>query len=56
MKRKKANWLGHIFCRNCLLKHVMERKIERRIEVSGRRGRYVNSYWMNLRKREDTGN
>jgi hypothetical protein len=24
--------------------------------VSGRRGRYVNSYWMNLRKREDTGN
>ena len=25
--------------RNCLLKHVIERKIEERIEVTGRRGR-----------------
>jgi hypothetical protein len=26
-------------CRNCLLKHVIEGKIEGRIEVMGRRGR-----------------
>jgi hypothetical protein len=25
---KKANWIGHIFCRNCLLKHVIEGKME----------------------------
>ena len=28
IKRRKANWIGHILRRNCLLKHVIERKIE----------------------------
>ena len=28
VKRRKANWIGHILCRNCLLKHVIEVKIE----------------------------
>jgi hypothetical protein len=23
IKRKKANWIGHILCRNCFLKHVI---------------------------------
>jgi len=31
--KKKANWIGHILSRNCLLKHVIEGKIE----VMGRR-------------------
>jgi hypothetical protein len=35
----KANWIGHILHRNCLLKYVTERKIEGRLEVTGRRGR-----------------
>jgi hypothetical protein len=35
----KANWIGHILLRNCLLKHVIERKIEEMTEVSGRLGR-----------------
>jgi hypothetical protein len=39
IKRSKANFSGHISCRNCLLKHVIEGKIEGRIEVTGRRGR-----------------
>jgi hypothetical protein len=39
IKRRKDNWIGHILRRNCLLKHVIERKIEGRIEVTGRRGR-----------------
>jgi hypothetical protein len=30
-KKKKANWIGHILRRNCLLKHVIEGKIEGRI-------------------------
>jgi hypothetical protein len=39
IKRRKANWIGHILCRNCLLKHVIEGKLEGRIEVTGRQGR-----------------
>jgi hypothetical protein len=39
VKRRKANWIGHILRRNCLLKHVIEGKIEARIEVTERRGR-----------------
>ena len=26
MKRRKANWIGHILRRNCFLKHVKGRK------------------------------
>jgi hypothetical protein len=39
IKRRKANWIGHILRRKCLLKHVIEGKIEGRIEVTGRRVR-----------------
>jgi hypothetical protein len=39
IKRRKANWIGHILRRNCILKHVIEGKIEGRTEVRGRRGR-----------------
>jgi hypothetical protein len=39
IKRRKANWIGHILRRNCLLKHVTKGKIEERIKVTGRRGR-----------------
>jgi hypothetical protein len=27
IKRRKANWIGHILRRKCLLKHVIERKL-----------------------------
>jgi hypothetical protein len=36
IKRRKANWIGHILRRNCFLKHVIEGKLEVR---TGRRGR-----------------
>jgi hypothetical protein len=39
IKRRKANWICHILCRNCLLKHVIEGELEGRIEMTGRRGR-----------------
>ena len=39
VKRRKANWIGHIWRGNCLLKHVIEGKKEGRIEAKGRRGR-----------------
>jgi hypothetical protein len=38
IKRRKANWIGHILRRNCLLKHVIEGKLKGRIDVTGRRG------------------
>ena len=33
IKRSKANWIGHVFLRNCLLKHAIEGKIEGNKEV-----------------------
>jgi hypothetical protein len=32
----KANWIGQILLRNCLLRQVIERKIKGGIEVTGR--------------------
>jgi hypothetical protein len=42
IKRRKANWFGHIMHGNCFLKLVIEGKVEGRIEVTGRRGRRTN--------------
>jgi hypothetical protein len=39
IKRRKANWIGCILHRNCLVEHVIEGKIEGRVEVTGRRRR-----------------
>jgi hypothetical protein len=39
IKRRNANWVGHILHRNDLLKHVMEGKIDEMIDVRGTRGR-----------------
>ena len=39
MRKQKANWIGHILRRNCLLQQVIEGKIKGKIEVTRRRGR-----------------
>jgi ribosomal 50S subunit-associated protein YjgA (DUF615 family) len=39
IRRRKANWIGHILRRNCLLTEVIEGKIKGQIEVTRRRGR-----------------
>jgi len=39
INRRRAAWIGDILRRYCLLKHVIEGKLERRIKVIGRRGR-----------------
>jgi hypothetical protein len=36
---RMANWIVHILCRNCFLKHVIEGKMGGRIKVTGRRER-----------------
>jgi hypothetical protein len=50
IKRRKANWIGHILRRNCLLKRVIEGKIEGRMEVMGRRGRRCTQLLNDLRE------
>jgi hypothetical protein len=37
--KRKANWIGHILRRNCLLQQVIEGKIKGGIGVRGRQGR-----------------
>jgi hypothetical protein len=36
IKIRKANWIGHILCSNCQLKHITEGRKDGRIEVRGR--------------------
>ena len=38
-RKRKANWIGHILRRKCLLKQVIEGKIKGEMEVARRRGR-----------------
>ena len=39
IRKRKANWIGHILRRNCLLQQVIEGKIKGQIEVRIRRER-----------------
>jgi hypothetical protein len=39
IRKQKANWIGHILRRKCLLEHVIEVKIKGQMEVTRRRGR-----------------
>jgi hypothetical protein len=34
IRKRKANWIGHILHRNCLLQQVIEGKIKGQIEVT----------------------
>jgi len=36
ISKQKANWIGHILCRNSLLQRDIEGKIKGEIEVTGR--------------------
>jgi hypothetical protein len=48
---RKANWIDHILCRNCLLQRVIEGKIKGGIEVTGRRGRRRRKLLDDLKER-----
>jgi hypothetical protein len=54
VKRRKANSIGHILRRNCLINNGIEGKLKGKIYVRGRRVGDVSSYWMNLRRQEVT--
>jgi hypothetical protein len=51
ISKRKANWIGHILCRNCLLQQVSEGKIKGGIEVTGRRGRRRRKLLDDLKER-----
>jgi hypothetical protein len=54
ISKRKANWIGHILRRNCLLQRVTEGKIKEGTEVTGRQGRRRRKLLDDLRKGEDT--
>ena len=39
IRKRKANWIGHILRRNCLIRQVIEGRIKGEMEVTRRRGR-----------------
>ena len=51
IRKRKANWIGHILRRNCLLQRVIEGKIKGGIEVKGRRGRKRRKLLDDLKER-----
>jgi len=51
ISKRKANWIGHILRRNCLLEQVIEGKIKGGIEVKGRRGRIRRKLLDDLKER-----
>jgi hypothetical protein len=51
ISKRKANQIGHILRRNCLLQRVIEGKIKGGIEVTGRRGRRRKKLLDDLKER-----
>jgi len=51
ISKRKANWIGHILRRNCLLQRVIEGKIKGGLEATGRRGRRRKKLLDNLKER-----
>ena len=51
IRKRKANWIGNILRRNCLLQRVIEGKIKGGIEVTGRRGRRCMKLLDDLKER-----
>ena len=51
--KRKANWIGRILRKNCLLQRVIEGKIQGGIEVKGRRGRRRRKLLVDLKERRE---
>jgi len=55
-KKEEGNCIGHVVRRNCLLKYVIDGKIQEWTEATETLRKDVNSYWLTLRRQEVTGN
>ena len=51
IRKRKANWIGHILRRNYLLHRVIEGKIQGGREVTGRQGRRLRKLLDDLKER-----
>jgi hypothetical protein len=51
IRKRNANWIGHILRRNCLLKHVIEGKINGEMEVAKMRGKLRKKLLDDLKER-----
>ena len=51
IRKQKANWIGHILRKNCLLQRVIEGKLKGGIEVTGRQGRRCRKLLDDLKER-----
>jgi hypothetical protein len=51
ISKRKANWIGYILRKNCLLQQVIEGKIKGGIDVTGRRGRRRRKLLDDLKER-----
>ena len=51
IRKRKANWIGHILRRNCLLKQVIEGKIKGEMYVTRRQGRRCKKLLDDLKDR-----
>jgi hypothetical protein len=51
IRKRKANWIGHILRRNCILQRVTEGKIKGEIEVTRRRERRRRKLLNDLKER-----
>jgi hypothetical protein len=54
IRKWKANCIGHILRRNCLLKQVIEGKMKAEMEVTRRRGRRRKKLLDDLKERKVT--
>jgi hypothetical protein len=52
IRKRKANWIGHILRRNCLVQQVIEGKIKGQIEVTRIRGRRRKKLLDDLKEKE----
>jgi hypothetical protein len=50
ISKRKANWIGHILRRNCLLRQIIEGNLKGGIEVQEDEEEEVGSYWITLRE------
>jgi len=53
IRKRKANWIGHILRRNCLLQQVIEGKTKEQIEVARRWGKRRKKLLDNLKDRRE---
>jgi hypothetical protein len=52
ISKRKANMIGHILRRNCLLQQAFKGNMKGRIEVTGRRGRRRSKLLDDLKERK----